>query len=481
MTDRSRWPALYVLCAGVLMIVLDITVVNVALPSIQDDLHFTTSNLAWVMNAYMIAFAGLLLLSGRLGDLLGRRRVLLGGLVVFTVASLVCGAAQTREVLVAARFLQGIGGALASAVTLGMIVTMFPEPGERAKALGVYGFVASAGGSIGLVAGGVLTQAINWHWIFLINVPIGALTILAVVRLVPADAGIGLRAGADVLGAVLITGALMLGVYAVVGPAAELGWSAGRTLLLAAVSLLLLGAFVVRQAIARTPLMPLRLFRSRTTVGANVVQMLSVAGMFGMFFLLTLYLQRILGYDALEVGFAFLPNTVVMGVMSLRFSDRLVMRFGAQPTLVVGTVLTAAGLALFTQAPVEGSFLPHLFPGLMLLGLGAGVAFPALMSLAMSDSTEADAGLASGLVNTTAEAGGALGLALLATLSTSRADHLLRGGVGHEAALVGGYHLAFWVATGVLLVAAGIAATVLRPARAGLVSEQDGELESCAA
>ena len=340
MTDRNRWIALYVLCAGMLMIVLDVTVVNVALPSIQNDLGFSQSSLAWVVNAYLIAFGGLLLLAGRFGDLLGRKSVFMAGLGVFTVASLLCGLAQSQEMLVAARFVQGVGGAMTSAVILGMIVTMFPEPREQAKAIGVYGFVASAGGSIGLLAGGVLTQSINWHWIFFINVPIGIATGGRwPLRLLDRDEGIGFGDGADVPGALLITSSLMLGVYTIVKPAAEHGWGSGQTLGFGAVSLALLVAFVVREATARNPLMPLRIFRSRNVSGANVIQALLVAGMFGMFFLGALYLQRVLGYDALEIGLAFLPATIVMGTLSLRYSERLIMRFGARRTLLPGLVL----------------------------------------------------------------------------------------------------------------------------------------------
>jgi EmrB/QacA subfamily drug resistance transporter len=312
---RSRWPALYVLCAGMLMIVLDVTVVNVALPAIQDDLGFTGSSLAWVVNAYLIAFGGLLLLAGRLGDLIGRRTVFVTGLVVFTTASLVCGLAGSQELLVAARFLQGVGGALTSAVILGMIVTLFPEPREQAKAIGVYAFVASAGGSIGLLAGGVLTQAISWHWIFFINLPIGVATVAVALKLITKDPGIGLSRGADLPGAVLITAALMVGVYTIVAPAAELGWTSGRTLLLGCVTLVLLAGFIVREATAASPLVPLRIFRSRNVTGANLIQALSTSGMFGIFFLGSLYLQRVLGYDALEIGLAFLPTTVVMGLL----------------------------------------------------------------------------------------------------------------------------------------------------------------------
>ena len=327
MNDRKRWIALYVLCAGVLMIVIDATIVNVALPSIQDDLGFSQSNLAWVVNAYLIAFGGLLLLAGRVGDLIGQRRIFLVGLAVFTAASLLCAVSQSQGLLIAARFVQGVGGALTSAVILGMIVTMFPEPREQAKAIGVYGFVASAGGSIGLLAGGALTEAINWHWIFFINIPVGIVTAFLATRLVADSPGIGLKAGADLPGAVLLTGGLMLGVYTIL-QVSEQGWGSTRTLGLGAISIALLAAFVARQARIANPLMPLRLFHSRNVAGANVVIALLVVGMFGMFFLGALYLQRILGYSPLEVGLAFLPSTVVMGTMSLKLSGPLAMRYG---------------------------------------------------------------------------------------------------------------------------------------------------------
>ncbi len=355
--DRNRWVALYVLCAGVLMIVLDVTVVNVALPSIQDDLGFSQSSLAWVVNAYLISFGGLLLLSGRFGDLIGRKSVFMAGLALFTVASVFCGAAQSQGMLVAARFIQGIGGAMTSAVVLGMIVTMFPAPRDQAKAMGVYAFVASAGGTIGLLAGGVLTQAINWHWIFFINIPIGVATAAVSWRLIERDQGIGLREGADVPGAVLITSSLMLGVYTIVKPAADDGWGASTTLLLGAISLALLAAFIVREATARTPLIPLRIFRSRNLAGANIVQPLLVAGMFGLFFMGALYMEGVLGYDPLQIGLAFLPATLVMGTLSLRYAEPLITRFGAKTTLLPGLVLIAIGLALFTRAPVDGSYV----------------------------------------------------------------------------------------------------------------------------
>src|SRR3954462_7481779 len=381
--ERSRWIALVVLCAGMLMIVLDVTVVNVALPSIQEDLGFSASSLAWVVNAYLIAFGGLLLLARRLGDLVSRRGIFLAGLAVFTAASLACGLAQSQAMLVGARFVQGVGGAMASAVILGVIVTMFPEPREQAKAMGVYAFVASAGGSIGLLAGGVLTESISWHWIFFVNVPLGIATAVAAPRLLPADAGIGLRAGADVPGAVLITASLMLGVYTIVDPAAEHGWGAGITLGLAAVTLGLLAAFIAREARAAQPLIPLRIFRSRNLSAANLIQVLVVAGMFSVFFLGSLYLQRVLGYNPLQIGLAFLPTTVVMGTLSMRYSEKLVMRFGARNVVIPGLALMGAGIALFARAPVGGSYLEHVLPVTLLLGAGAGVSIAGLMTLAM--------------------------------------------------------------------------------------------------
>jgi EmrB/QacA subfamily drug resistance transporter len=462
-TDRNRWIALYVLCVGMLMIVLDITIVNVALPSIQDDLGFSQSSLAWVVNAYLIAFGGLLLLSGRFGDILGRKSVFLAGLGVFTVASLLCGIAQSQELLIAARFVQGVGGAMTSAVILGMIVTMFPEPREQAKAIGVYAFVASAGGSVGLLAGGVLTESINWHWIFFVNIPIGIATAVLAMRLLDTDRGIGFGEGADVSGAVLITSSLMLGVYTIVEPAADHGWGSGRTLALGAASLVLLALFIAREATARNPLIPLRIFRSPNVSGANVVQALSVAGMFGMFFLGSLYLQQVLGYDALEIGLAFLPVTIVMGVLSIRYSERLIMRFGAKATLLPGMVLIAVGLILFTQAPVDGSYVEHVLTPMILFGFGAGLSFPALMTLAMSGATRDDAGLASGLVNTSAEVGGALGLAVLATLSTTRTDSLIDGGEATASALTSGYHLAFLIGAGLVVAATVVAIAFLEP------------------
>ncbi|HEY6672095.1 MAG TPA: MFS transporter [Solirubrobacterales bacterium] len=462
-SDRNRWIALYVLCIGMLMIVLDITVVNVALPSIKDDLGFSQSSLAWVVNAYLITFGGLLLLAGRLGDLVGRRTIFLWGLAVFVAASLLCGASQSEGMLIAARLLQGIGGAMTSAVILGMIVTMFPEPREQAKAVGIYAFVASAGGAVGLLIGGILTQTISWHWIFFVNAPIGLVTALLARRLLEKDEGIGFGEGADSLGAVLITASLMLGVYTIVEPAAKDGWGAPLTLGLGAASLALLGAFIAREATTSNPLIPLRIFRSRNVSGANVVQVLTVAGMFGMFFMGSLYLQLVQGYDALQIGLAFLPVTIIMGTLTARYSEPLIMRFGARRLLFPGLGLVTAGLVLFTRAPVDANYFVDVLPVLILLGAGIGICFPALMTIAMSGATRADAGLASGLVNTSAQVGGALGLAVLATLSTSRSDTLEAAGHSTASALTSGYHLAFWVAAGLVVAAIGVVAIVIQP------------------
>jgi len=463
--NRRRRVALVVLCVGMLMIVLDATVVNVALPAIQSDLGFSPSSLAWVVNAYLIAFGGLLLLAGRLGDLTSRRGVFLAGLAVFTGASLLCGLAQSQAVLIAARFVQGVGGAMTSAVILGMIVTMFPEPRDRARAIGVYSFVASAGGSVGLLAGGVLTQGFNWHWIFFVNVPIGVATFAAALRLLAPERGTGLRRGADVPGAVLITAALMLGVYTIVSPAAQYGWTASRTLWLGAVSLLLLVSFIAREATAPNPLVPLRVFRSRVVSGANAVQALTVAGMFGMFFLGVLYLQRVLHYDPLGTGLAFLPTTIVMGTLSLRYTERLVTRFGAQRLVLPGLVLIAVGLALFARVPVHGDYLTDVLPSSLLIGTGVGVCFPALATLAMSGATDSDAGLASGLINTTTQVGAALGLAVLATLPATRQASLVRGGVPEALGATGGYRLALLVAAGLVVAAIAVAVPALRAPR----------------
>ncbi|HYW26433.1 MAG TPA: DHA2 family efflux MFS transporter permease subunit [Terriglobales bacterium] len=460
-TDRSRWLALVVLCAGMLMIVLDATIVNVALPSIQRDLGFSQASLAWVVNAYLIPFGGLLLLAGRLGDLVGRKRVFIAGLAVFTVASLLCGVSGSQQALIGARLVQGVGGALTSTVILGVIVTMFPVPREQARAIGVFSFTAAAGGSIGLLAGGLLTQAVNWHWIFFVNLPIGVAAAVLAARLLDTDRGLGLRAGADVAGAVLVTSALMLGVYTIV-EARDYGWGSAHTLGFGAVAVLLLAGFLVRQATASDPLLPLGLFRSRSVSGANVVQVLMVAGMFGMFFVGALYLQRVLRYDPLQIGLAFLPVAVAIGALSFRFSAQLNTRFGARAVLLAGLGSIVAGLALFVRAPIDARYVVDVLPSMVLLGIGGGLSFPAVMTLGMAGATDRDAGLVSGLVNTTAQVGGSLGLAVLATMATSRTDHLLASGWSAPAALAGGYHLAFGIGACLVAAAMVVAAAVLR-------------------
>ncbi|HEU0167333.1 MAG TPA: MFS transporter, partial [Chloroflexota bacterium] len=407
-TFPSRWLSLAVLCTGVLMIVLDQTIVNVALPSIQADLGFSQAGLAWVVNAYLVAFAGVLLLAGRMGDLLGRRNVFLGGLALFTVASAACGLSTSQAMLVGARFVQGLGGAAATAVTLGMIVTLFPEPAAQAKALGVYSFVAAAGGTVGLVLGGVLIQALNWHWIFFVNLPIGAVTGLLALRFVSADKGLGVRHGADGYGALLVTASLMLGVYAIVDSAAIGGVA---TALLGLTALLLMAGFIVRQRLAANPLMPLAIFRSRAVTGANAIQGLTVAGMIGMLFLSSLYLEQVLGFGPLQLGLSFMPASITIALLSLWLAPRLCVRFGPRAVLLAGLTLGFFGLVLMARAPVDGRYATDVLPAMLLIGFGIGVMFPALMTLAMSGIGPEDSGAASGLVNTSGQLGGALGLA----------------------------------------------------------------------
>jgi EmrB/QacA subfamily drug resistance transporter len=475
--DRNRWIALVVLCTGFLMIILDQTIVNVALPSIKRDLNFSTSGLAWVINAYLIAFGGLLLLVGRLGDLVGRRRIFLAGLAVFTLASLLCGISDSQALLIGARFVQGIGGAMTSAVILGMIVTMFPSPAERAKAIGVYAFVASAGGAVGLLAGGVLTQALSWHWIFFVNLPIGIVTAVLTLRLLPDDRGLGLRHGADLVGALLLVSSLMLGVYAIV-ETTTYGWGSAHTIGFGGAAVALMAAFLARQATAAQPLMELRVFRSRDLTGANVIQMLMVAGIFGLFFLGALYMQQVLHYDALQVGLAFLPLALGIAVMSLGFSARLIERVGPRLTLIPGLVLVGLGLLLFHGASDHARYLPDLLPALVPLGIGAGLAFPALMTLAMSTATPEDSGLVSGLVNTSQQVGGALGLSVLASLSTNHSTSLLHSGTPTAAALTSGYHLAFEIGAIAVGAALVLALALLRAPREGdedIVPIEEGE------
>jgi EmrB/QacA subfamily drug resistance transporter len=459
-----RQLALAVLCAATLMIILDGTIVTVALPSIQRDLHFSAASLTWVMNAYMIAFGGLLLLAGRLGDLLGRKRMFLAGLAVFTAASLACGLAGGPDLLIIARFAQGAGAAMVSAVTLGMIVGLYTQQRERARAIGAYSFVGAAGASVGLVLGGVLTQAVSWHWIFFVNLPIGVLAASAGLRLLPADYGTGIRGGllarADAPGAVLITAGLMTGVYALVGTSSH-GWLSWHTLGFAAIAVALIAGFVARQATAAQPLLRLRILGSRTVAGANIAQALVIAAAFGFQVLFALYLQHTLDYGPAGAGLGLLPTAVVIGIVSLGLSARLAGRFGERAVLLTGLALLTLALALLTRVPVHGSYLV-LLPALVVFGAGGGLTLPALAALGMSGATSQDAGIVSGLFNTTQQVGAAVGIALLSTLAAGHSSHLRGSGLTEAAALAGGYRLAF--AAGAVLAAGAfvVAATVLR-------------------
>jgi EmrB/QacA subfamily drug resistance transporter len=460
MDNRTRWFALLVLCLGTLMIVLDTTIVNVALPSIRADLGFSETSLAWVVNAYLLTFGGFLLLGGRLGDLYGHRRLFVSGITLFTIASLCCGLATSQGFLVAARAVQGLGGAVASAVALSLMMTLFTEPAERAKAMGVFGFVAAGGGSIGVLLGGILTDSLDWHWIFLVNLPIGVAVVLLSLRLLPAGRG---PAGArlDVAGAVTITASLMLAVYAIVN-GNQKGWASGQTLGLLVVAAALLALFIGIEARVRSPLMPLGLFRLRNVTVANIVGVLWAAAMFAWFFISALYLQQVLDYTPLQVGLAFLPANLIMGFLSIGLSAKLVMRFGIKPPLATGLLLAAIGLALFARAPVDGNYVLDVLPSMILLGLGAGMAFNPVLLAAMSDVEPEESGLASGVVNTSFMMGGALGLAVLASLAASRTDSLTAAGEDSVAALTGGYHAAFLVGAIFAAAAAGIAASLLR-------------------
>jgi EmrB/QacA subfamily drug resistance transporter len=452
-----------VIATGLLMTVLDGSIVTVAMPAIQADLGFSSVGLSWVVNAYLIAFGSLLLLAGRLGDLIGRKRMFLAGTALFTLASLLAGAATSPAVLIAARFLQGVGSAMAAAVSLGILVTLFTEPRERAKAIAVFSFTGAAGASIGQVLGGVLTDTLNWHWIFLINLPIGLAAIAIGIPMVPTDRGLGLAAGADVVGALLVTAGLVLGIYTVV-KVDEHGWTSASTLGLGALSAILIAGFIARQATARNPLMPLRVFRSRSVSGANLVQILMVAALFPFQILVALYLQKVLGYGAAKTGLAMLPAAVVIGVVSLGVSARLIARFGERTILLTGLVLLVGVLALLTRIPVHANYLTDLLP-VMLLAAGFGLALPALTTLGMSGAGDDDAGLASGLFNTTQQIGMATGVAVLSTLAATRTESLLAAGQDQPTALTGGYHLAFAVGTGLVVAAFIVAFVALRQPR----------------
>jgi EmrB/QacA subfamily drug resistance transporter len=461
MDSRTRWLALIVLCMGDLMIVLDTTVVNVALPSIREDLGFSEASLAWIVNAYLLTFGGFLLLGGRLGDLFGHRRLFLIGITLFTAASLACGLAQSQEFLVGARAVQGFGGAIVAVVALSLVVTMFTEPAELAKAMGIISFIAAGGGAIGVVLGGLLTDVLDWHWIFLVNIPIGVAVFVFSLRLLPAARMSAADRRLDVAGAVTVTVALMIAVYAIVN-GNETGWTAAETIGPLALAVVLLALFLGIEARSQSPLVPLGLFRRRNIATANIVGILWAAGLFAWFFLSALYLQLVLGYSPLEVGLAFLPANLIMAAFSVALSAKLVMRFGLKLPLSAGLGVAAAGLALFARAPVDGSYVTDVLPAMILLGCGAGVAFNPLLLAAMSDVEQRDAGLASGLVNTAFMMGGALGLAVLASVAAARTNSLEAGGDGPLAALTGGYHVAFVVGAAFAAAAAVVAAVRFR-------------------
>ncbi len=461
--DNRRWLALYVLTLGSLMIVLDVTIVNVALPSIREDLGFSETSLAWVVNAYLLTYGGFLLLGGRLGDLYGHRRLFLIGIALFTVASLACGLSTIQWMLIGARTVQGLGGAIASAVSLSLMMTLFTEPADRAKAMGIFGFVAAGGGSIGVLLGGVLTDLISWHWIFLVNVPIGALVILLSLRLLPAERAQAMSSRLDVAGAVTVTAALIIAVYAIVN-GNQNGWTSATTLGLLGTSVAVLALFLGIESRVRAPLVPLGLFKHRNISVSNVVGVLWAAAMFAWFFLSALYLQLVLGYSPLEVGLSFLPANLIMGAFSIGLSAKLVMRFGFRKPLATGLLLAAAGLLLFVRAPVDGSFLVDVLPSMILLGFGAGIAFNPVLLAAMSDVEPSESGLASGLVNTSFMMGGALGLAVLASIAASRSHSLRLGGASELSALTGGYHVAFLVGAAFAAAAAVIGGALLREA-----------------
>ena len=477
-SSRKRWLALIVLCLGDLMIVLDTTIVNVALPSIREDLAFTETSLVWVVNAYMLTYGGFLLLGGRLGDLYGQRRLFLLGTTLFTLASLACGLAGSQGLLVAARAVQGLGGAVVSAIVLSLIMNLFTEPVERAKAMGIYGFVMAGGGSVGALLGGLLTDALSWHWVFLVNIPIGvAVYALTVILLRESRAPAG-TARLDVGGAVTVTASLMLAVYAVVN-GNEVGWTSAQTLTLLGAAAGLLALFLALETWVRDPLMPLRLFRLRSVATANVVGILWSAAMFAWFFVSALYLQLVLGYSAMQVGLAFLPANLIMAAFSLGLSAKMVMRFGIRVPLAAGLALTAAGLALFALSPVDGSFALHVLPGMALLGIGCGMAMNPVLLAAMSDVPQSESGLASGVVNTAFMMGGALGLAVLASLAAARTDGLLALGADSLAALNGGYHIAFAIGAAFAAAASLASAALLRaapqPAANSLAPAPEGE------
>jgi EmrB/QacA subfamily drug resistance transporter len=462
--ERRRWVALAVVCMGQLMMVLDATIVNVALPSMQRDLGFSQANLAWVIDAYAIAFGSFLLVAGRLGDLLGRKRMFLAGLVLFTLASALCGLSTGQVELIVARFIQGLGGAVASAAVLALLVTDFPKPSERAIALSVYAFIVSSGGSIGLLAGGVLTQAVNWHWIFFINLPIGAATFILGRALINETDRLGLGHGIDVLGSLLVTLALMVGVYAIV-KATDYGWLSVHTLGFGAAAFALLAVFVAVESRVANPMFPLRILRVPGLAASSVVRGFLITGMYATFLLGVLYLQHVHGYGALETGLAFLPMTLVMGLMSVGITARLMGRFGPTAVLLAGLMLITAALVLLSRLPTHTLYFPGVFGPFLLLGLGAGLAFLPLTTIAMAEVPRADAGLASGIVNASLQISAAIGTAALSTVAASRTKVLTGLGQHQLQALTGGFHLAWEIGAGAVAAGALITLVWLRPSR----------------
>ena len=461
-SNRRRWLALVVICFGQFMIVLDSTIVNVALASIQRDLHFTQADLTWVVNAYLITFGSLLLLAGRAGDLIGRKKVFLAGIVLFTAASILCGLAQDPAALIAARFLQGAGGALSSGVILALIVTGFPKPAERAQAMSVFTFVIAGGGSLGLLAGGVLTQLVSWHWIFFINLPVGVATFWLGAALIDETEGLGLRQGVDIVGSILVTAAMVLGVYSIV-TAAQYGWASAHTVGFGAAAVGLLVSFLVLEGRIANPIMPLRILRIRSLIGASVARAMLATGMFATFFLGTLYLQQVRGYSAVETGLAFLPWSISLGVLSLGITANLMRRFGPRRVLVPGMLAIVTSLAVMANAGENAKYFPVLLGAYTLFGIGAGTSFMPLITIAMSEVPTRDAGLASGIANVSMQISAAIGLAALGTISSGHAAALAAQGYALSSALTGGYQFSFGIAA--TCVAAGllVVLVVLRP------------------
>jgi EmrB/QacA subfamily drug resistance transporter len=471
-SDRRRWIALFVVCLGQLMIILDTTIVNVALPSIQSDLNFSQSSLTWVIDGYLITFGSLLLLAGRLGDLFGRKRIFLLGVAAFVAASVLCGLAPTGPSLVVARFLQGAAASLASAVIIAIIAVEFTEPAERAKAMSLYTFVIAGGASMGLLLGGVLTEAISWHWIFFINVPIGIVTLLLGRRLIAENEGIAEGGRIDWLGSVLITAASIVGIYALV-KIPEWGWTGERTLAFLGAAALLLAGFVALESRIANPIMPLRVLGLRSLVTANLVRGFLVTGAYSTFFLGSLYFEHVRGMSPIEIGLAFLAMSLALATMSAGLAARLVARFGPKPTLIGGILGPVLGLLLFSQIEQSTPYFPTIFAAFALLGFGFGAANPPLMMIAMDDVPARDAGLASGTIQVSIQLSAAIGLAALGTIATDRTNSLAASGHSAIDALSGGYHLAFLIAAGAAAIGVAIAILVLRSPKPELQAVED--------